>query len=369
MAMSKRIFNFSAGPAVLARSVLEEAQQAVAELSGQGISILEISHRSKAFEAVLAETRSLLVELLRIPANYKILFLQGGSSLQFTMVPINFLRGTGRTADYVLTGTWGTKAFQEAQRQGTARAAWDGKRHNYSRLPEGDELKFSPDAAYVHITSNETIQGVEFPAEPDTGATPLVCDASSNFLSRPVAMDRYGLIYACAQKNAGIAGLTVVIIRDDLLARAGDNLPSMLDYKLMAANDSLYNTPPVFAIYVLMLVARWLKNEVGGLAKMAGVNREKARLLYDVLDEHPDFYRGHARRDSRSMMNVTWRLPSEELETVFVKQAQARGLVDLKGHRSVGGIRASIYNAMPREGVTALRDLMLEFSRQHAASV
>jgi phosphoserine aminotransferase len=266
MAMSKRIFNFSAGPAVLARSVLEEAQRAVVELGGQGMSILEISHRSKAFEAVLAETRSLLVELLAIPANYKILFLQGGSSLQFTMVPINFLRGTGRTADYVLTGTWGTKAFHEAQRQGTARAAWDGKRDNYSRLPEGDELKFSPDAAYVHMTSNETIQGVEFPAEPDTGAVPLVCDASSNFLSRPVAMDRYGLMYACAQKNAGIAGLTVVIVRDDLLERAGDNLPSMLDYKLMAANDSLYNTPPVFAIYVLLLVARWLKNEVGGLA-------------------------------------------------------------------------------------------------------
>jgi phosphoserine aminotransferase len=216
------------------------------------------------------------------------------------------------------------------------------------------------------MTSNETIQGVEFSGEPATGSIPLVCDASSNFLSRPVAVDRYGLIYACAQKNAGIAGVTVVIIREDLLERVPKKLPPMLDYKLMAANDSLYNTPPVFGIYVLMLVARWLKNEIGGLEKMAARNREKAQLLYEVLDNHPDFYRGHARADSRSMMNVTWRLPSEELEAALVKQAAARGLVDLKGHRSVGGLRASIYNAMPREGVAALRDLMLEFCKQHA---
>jgi phosphoserine aminotransferase len=364
--MSKRVFNFSAGPAVLPKSVLDEAQQAVVELPGQGMSILEISHRSKAFETALAEAKTLIRELLGIPAGYQILFLQGGSSLQFSMVPMNLLRGSGQTADYVLTGTWGTKAFQSAQLEGSVRAAWDGKPHNYSHLPTQDELKFTSKAAYVHITSNETIQGVEFPSEPETGSIPLVCDASSNFLSRPIAVERYGLIYACAQKNAGIAGVTVVIIRDDVLNRVPKDLPPMLDFKLQAANDSLYNTPPVFAIYVLLLVARWLKNDIGGLAKMAAANRAKAELLYDVLDKHPDFYRGHARPDSRSMMNVTWKMPSEELEQAFLKQAQSQGLVDLKGHRSVGGIRASIYNAMPREGVATLRDLMLEFRQANA---
>lgn len=367
--MSKRVYNFSPGPAVLPVKVLEEAQQAVRELPGVGMSILEISHRSRAFEGIMVEAKALLTELLGIPAGYSIAFLQGGSSLQFSMIPMNFLRGTGKTADYILTGTWGTKAFQEAQREGSARAVWDGKSHNYAYLPGQSELHFGSDAPYVHITSNETIQGVEFPAEPDTGRLPLVCDASSNFLSRPVAVDRYAMLYACAQKNAGIAGVTAVILRDDMLERVPKNLPAMLDFKLHVANDSLYNTPPVFGIYVLLLVARWLKQDIGGLAQMAQKNREKAQLLYDVIDRVPDFYRGHARRDSRSMMNVTWRLPSEELEQAFVKQAQARDLVDLKGHRSVGGIRASIYNAMPREGVAALRDFMLEFQRQHGAGV
>jgi phosphoserine aminotransferase len=364
--MSKRVFNFSAGPAVLPLNVLEEAQRAVAELPGTGMSILEIGHRSKSFAAIMAEAKQHLSELLGIPSGYSVLFLQGGSSLQFSMLAMNLLGGTGRTADYILTGTWGTKAFQEAQREGTARAAWDGKPHNYSHLPAAGEPDLSADAAYVHITSNETIQGVEFRDEPPPLGAPLVCDASSNFLSRPVDVARYGLIYACAQKNAGIAGVTVVIVRNDLLERVPKGLPSMLDYRLQAANDSLYNTPPVFAIYVLLLVARWLKNEIGGLARMADINREKAGLLYEVLDRHPDFYRGHARADSRSMMNVTFRLPSEELEAAFASAAAARGLVDLKGHRSVGGMRASIYNAMPREGVAALRDLMLEFHQTHA---
>ncbi|HEV3136679.1 MAG TPA: 3-phosphoserine/phosphohydroxythreonine transaminase [Pirellulales bacterium] len=363
--MSKRVVNFSAGPAVMPVKVLEQAQRAVVELDGQGMSILEISHRSKLFDGILAESKVLLRELLDIPEGYSILFLQGGSSLQFSMVPMNFLRGTGQTADYIPTGSWGSKAFEEAKREGTARSIWEqGNAANFSHLPDQGELKFSPGAAYAHITSNETIQGVEFPSEPDTGSIPLVCDASSNFLSRPVAVDRYGLIYACAQKNAGIAGVTVVIVRDELLARVPKGLPPMLDYRLQAENDSHYNTPPVFAVYVLMLVCRWLKNDIGGLAEMAQINRQKAKLLYDVLDEHPSFYRGHARADSRSMMNVTWRLPSEELEAAFVKGAQARGLVDLKGHRSVGGIRASIYNAMPREGVVTLRDYMLEFRKQ-----
>jgi phosphoserine aminotransferase len=364
--MSKRVFNFSPGPAVLPTVVLQQAQAAVAEMPGTGSSILEISHRSKAYDAVSDEAKSLLTQLLDIPAGYSILFLQGGASLQFSMVPMNLLRGTGKTADYILTGSWGKKAFVEAQRAGSAHAAWDGKADNYSRLPGADEPKLTDGAAYVHVTANETIQGVEFSAEPALGPAPVVCDASSNFLSRPIDVGRYGLIYACAQKNAGIAGVTVVIIRDDLLSRVPVDLPPMLDYRLQAENDSHYNTPPVFGVYVLLLVARWLKAEVGGLANMARMNRDKARLLYDLLDKYPEFYRGHARADSRSQMNVTWRLPNEELEAQFVKQATARDLVDLKGHRSVGGIRASIYNAMPVEGVTALCDFMLEFRTAHA---
>jgi phosphoserine aminotransferase len=363
--MPERVFNFSAGPAVLPLKVLDEAAQGVRELAGQGMSILEISHRAKPVEAIIDEARQLLTELLGIPSGYSILFLQGGSSLQFSMVPMNLLGGTGKSADYVVTGSWAAKALEAARLEGVARVAWDGKPHKFTRTPRQDEINFDPGAAYVHMTANETIQGIEFTAEPSTGTVPLVCDASSNFLSRPVDVARYGLIYACAQKNAGIAGVTVVIIRDDLLARVPDGLPPMLDYKLQAANDSRYNTIPVFAVYVLMLVARWLKNDVGGLAKMAAINRDKAKLLYDVLDRHAEFYKGHAQPDSRSMMNVTWRLPSEELEAAFLKQAKERKLVDLKGHRSVGGIRASIYNAMPREGVEALRELMVEFQERH----
>jgi phosphoserine aminotransferase len=282
------------------------------------------------------------------------------------MVPINFLRGTGKPADYILTGSWGEKAIQEAAREGSAQVAWNGKAENHVRAPQQEELDLDPNAAYAHFTSNETIQGVEFPSEPDTGTVPLICDGSSDFLSRPIAVERYGLIYAGAQKNAGPAGVTIVIIRDDLLERVPDNLPAMLDYRLQAKNKSLYNTPPAFAIYIVMLVTRWLLEQIGGLEKMAALNREKAALLYDAIDRSEGFYRGHARPDSRSMMNVTWRLPSEELEKEFVKQAQPLGLYELKGHRSVGGIRASIYNAMPPEGVSALRDFMLEFQRQHA---
>jgi len=362
--MSPRVFNFSAGPAVLPLKVLMEAQAGVLELPGVGASILEISHRSKPFDAVITEARALLTELLEIPSGYSILFLQGGSSLQFTMLPMN-LQGDA-TADYVLTGSWGKKALEEAKRQGKVNIAWDGKADNYSHLPGEGEAKLSDGAAYVHITANETIQGVEFAGDPKFGSAPLVCDASSNFLSRPIDISRYGVVYACAQKNAGIAGVTVVIIRNDLLERSPKGMAPMLDYRLQAENDSLYNTPPVFAIYVLMLVCRWLKQDVGGLAAMDKLNREKAKLLYDVIDKNPDFYRGHARPDSRSQMNVTWRLPSEELEAAFIKAAKERDLIELKGHRSVGGIRASIYNAMPKEGVEKLRDLMLEFSKQHA---
>jgi phosphoserine aminotransferase len=362
--MVERVYNFSPGPAVLPLPVIEEAQRHLVALPGVGMSVLEISHRSKCFEAIQAETKQALVELLGIPSGYQILFLQGGASLQFSMVPMNLLGG--KPADYITTGSWGQKALEEAKRTGEARVAWDGKADNYNRLPAASELKLNPTAAYVHITSNETIQGVQFQETPATGSVPLVADLSSDFLSRPVPVARHGLIYACAQKNAGIAGVTVVIVRDELLAKAPENLPPMLDYRLQAKNDSLYNTPPVFAVYILSLITKWLKNEVGGLAKMAERNTAKAKLLYDVLDGSKGFYRGHARPECRSAMNVTWRLPSEELETTFVKEAKAKGLHELKGHRSVGGIRASIYNAMPAEGVKALRDFMVDFQKRNA---
>jgi phosphoserine aminotransferase len=274
---------------------------------------------------------------------------------------MNLLRGQSQPAQYVLTGSWGKKAREEAVKEGQVEVAWDGKSSNYNRLPKASELKLSPQAAYVHVTSNETIEGVQFLNEVDTSGAPLVCDASSDFMCRPLPIDRYGLIYACAQKNAGPAGVTVVIVRDDLLERSRDDLPGYCNYKAHAEEDSMYNTPPTFAIYVLNLVCEWLLHEIGGLDKMLQRNREKAKLLYDVLDANADFYRGHAELDSRSLMNVTFRLPSDEIEKKFLSGAEKRGLTSLKGHRSVGGIRASIYNAMPLEGVELLRDYMLEF--------
>ncbi|HTQ39359.1 MAG TPA: 3-phosphoserine/phosphohydroxythreonine transaminase [Pirellulales bacterium] len=362
--MTERVFNFSPGPAVLPVSVLEHAQRELLALPGVGMSILEISHRSKAFDAILAEATQGLRDLLGVPEGYHLLFLQGGASLQFTMVAMNLLRGTGKSADYVLTGTWGKKAIEEARREGEAHVSWDGKATNYDRLPKSGELKLTPSAAYVHYTDNETIQGVEFPSPPEVGGVPLVCDASSNFLSKPVPISKYGLLYACAQKNAGPSGVTVVIIRDDVMQGAAPNLPPMLDYRQYAANESRYNTPPTFGIYVVMLICRWLKNEIGGLAKMQELNRSKAALLYDVLDQHPKFYQGHAQANCRSQMNVTFRLPNEEIEKAFLEGAKQHKLIDLKGHRSVGGIRASIYNAMPRAGVETLRQYMLDFVKQ-----
>lgn len=364
--MEKRVYNFAAGPAVLPLPVLEEAQRHLLALPGAGMSVLEVSHRSKWFEEIIETAEANLRQLLSLPDQYHILFLQGGASLQFSMVPMNFLRGSSQSADYVLTGSWSEKARREAQREGAARVAWSGQDEGYVRVPGPTELDLDPNAAYLHFTSNETIQGVEFPREPDTGDVPLVCDASSDFLSRPIPIHRYALIYAGAQKNAGPAGLTIVIIRDDLLERVPENLPTMLDYRVQVKNKSLYNTPPVFAVYITMLVTRWLLDEIGGLDNMAAINRQKAHLLYDAIDRSDGFYRGHAQPDSRSLMNVTWRLPTEELEKEFVKQAQARGLYELKGHRSVGGLRASIYNAMPVDGVQALCDFMIEFQKQPA---
>jgi phosphoserine aminotransferase len=360
--MTERIYNFSAGPAVLPVPVLEEAQRDMLSLPGVGMSVMEISHRSKTFDEIIGSAESSLRELLGIPENYKVLFLQGGASLQFSMIPINLL-AEGQTADYIITGSWGKKALKEAKRVGTTNVVADTADSRYSRTPEQHELKLSADAAYVHLTSNETIEGVEWKQLPDVGDVPLISDASSNILSRPEPLERYALIYAGAQKNMGPSGLTLVIIREDLLERAPSGLHTMLDYRTHVENNSLYNTPNTWGIYILNLVCKWLKGK-GGLEGMQRENEAKAALLYDAIDA-TDFYRGHAAPEARSLMNVTFRLPSEELEKQFVKEATAAHLDGLKGHRSVGGLRASIYNAFPREGVEALVEFMKEFERKN----
>ncbi|NDC63070.1 MAG: 3-phosphoserine/phosphohydroxythreonine transaminase [Planctomycetia bacterium] len=365
--MTERVFNFSPGPAVLPVEVLERVREDMLALPGVGISVLEISHRSAAFDRILEETVHELRDLLGIGSDHELVFVQGGASLQFSMVPMNLLRGLPAAADFILTGTWGGLAAKEAAREGRTHVAWDGGATNHDRIPAAEEIRLSANPAYVHITSNETIQGVQWKRDPDVGGAPLVCDCSSDFLSRPIDVARHGLIYACAQKNAGIAGVTAVIIRKDLLARCRDDLPTMLDYRTHVKNGSRANTPPVFAVYVLGLVCRWIRERMGGLAGMQRHNAAKARLLYEALDHSGGFYAGHARPECRSDMNVTFRLPDESLEKAFVKGATARGLVDLKGHRSVGGIRASIYNAMPVEGVEALRDFMVEFQKSGGA--
>jgi phosphoserine aminotransferase len=362
--MTERIFNFSAGPAVLPEPVLKQAQQDLFALPGVGMSVLEISHRSAPFEQIIKEAEEDLRKLLAIPDNYKVLFLQGGASLQFTMIPMNLLP-QGASADYILTGSWGQGALKEAQKLGTVREAASTADTNFNRLPAAAETKLDPNAAYVHFTSNETIFGVEFQTEPQFGDAPLVCDMSSNFISKPVDVAHYGLIYAGAQKNAGPAGATIVIIRADLLERAPDNLPAMLDYRNLAKNGSMYNTPPCFAIYLCGLVFKWALNE-GGLAALHAKNAAKAKLLYDAIDTSDGYYRGHAEKECRSLMNVTFRLPSEELEKKFVKEATAAKLDGLKGHRSVGGLRASIYNAFPLAGVEKLVEFMSEFQRNNA---
>ena len=360
--MTERIFNFSAGPAVLPVPVLEKARDEMLSLPGVGMSVMEISHRSKTFDAIHQGAKAGLSELLGIPENYHVLFLQGGASLQFSMVPLNFLRDGG-SADYILTGSWGKKAVKEAKKHGTASVAADMADSRYNRVPAQDELRLDPAAAYVHVTSNETIEGVEWKEEPQVGDAPLVCDASSDICSRPVDVSKYAVIYAGAQKNLGPSGVTVVILRDDLLQRIPDGLDTMLDYRTHAQADSLYNTPNTWGIYILDLVCKWMK-EQGGLDAMQRRNEEKARKIYEAIDS-TDFYRGHAAPDSRSDMNVTFRLPTEELEKKFAAEATAEGLDVLKGHRSVGGIRASIYNAFPRAGCAALVEFMRAFERKN----
>jgi phosphoserine aminotransferase len=362
-----RIYNFSAGPATMPVPVLEEVQRNLLELPSAGMSVLEMSHRSATFEAILASAQEGVRKLYGLPDEYHILFLQGGASLQFAMVAMNLL-AEGDTADYILSGQWSQKALKEAQKVATAcnaqvRVAGSTAYEKFRRIPRQDELALSPGATYVHITTNNTIFGTQWRGAPQTNGVPIVADASSDIFCQPLEIERYGLIYAGAQKNAGPAGVTLVIVRDDLPRATSAHLPTMLDYKTHVKSNSLYNTPNTFGIYVMDLVCKWMLR-LGGLEEMRRINREKAAELYAAIDA-TDFYRGHAETESRSLMNVTFRLPDEDLEKLFVKEATAAGLDGLKGHRDVGGLRASIYNAFPREGVTALVQFMREFERRH----
>ncbi len=356
-----RIYNFQAGPAALPLPVLERAKEELLDYAGAGMSIMEMSHRGKAFDAVIKAAEANLRRLLGVPDDYAVLFLQGGASLQFAMVPLNLL-GPGQSADYVHTGSWAGKAVKEAKFVGDARLAWDGKADAYMRVPAPDELQLTPGAAYVHITSNETIGGIQYRAFPKPQA-PLVADMSSDILCRPFDVKAFGLIYAGAQKNLGPSGVTLVILRKDLAERAPEKLPAMLRYKTHLPEPSLYNTPNTWGIYLLKIVTEWI-DSIGGLDRLRETNERKAALLYETLDGS-SYWKPCARKDSRSIMNVTWRLASEALEKKFVEEATRAGLDGLKGHRSVGGIRASIYNAVPEEGVRALVQFMGEFERRN----
>jgi phosphoserine aminotransferase len=357
-----RIYNFSAGPAVLPLEVLEEAREHLLSLPGVGMSILEVSHRSKTFEDILAGAEADLRKLGNVPDNYKVLFLQGGASLQFSMVPMNLLP-QGASADYIVTGAWSQKAVKEAKRVGGVKIAASTEGENFDRIPKQEELKLDSNAAYLHYTTNNTIFGTEFHYVPDAGNVPLVADASSDIFSGPIDVSKFGLIYAGAQKNLAPAGMTLVIIREDLLARTPTSLPTMLQYTIHSENGSMYNTPPVFTIYVMRLVLAWLLKN-GGLAAVEKANRRKADKLYAEIDR-TGFYKGHAEADSRSRMNVTFRLPTEDLEKRFAKESTVAGLDGLKGHRSVGGMRASIYNAFPESGIDALVQFMQEFENKN----
>jgi phosphoserine aminotransferase len=355
-----RVFNFGAGPAVLPEPVLRQVQEHLLALPGAGMSVLEISHRSAAFEEILTAAETNIRTLAGIPDDYHVLFLQGGASQQFAMVPMNLL-GAGTVADYVVTGAWARKAAAEARKTGSVHIAATTEPTGFTRVPDPAELALTPGAAYVHVTSNNTIAGTQWPELPDVGGAPLVVDASSDVLSRPIDVARTGLLYAGAQKNLGPAGVTVVIVRDDLVRSAPSGLPTLMRYDTFADSRSLHNTPPVFAIYVVALVTTWIR-DAGGLAEMARRNERKAQAIYGAIDRTA-FYRGAAEPGSRSRMNVTFRLPTPELDALFVREAAAAGLAGLKGHRSVGGQRASIYNAFPEAGAAALVDFMREFER------
>ncbi|WEA37956.1 3-phosphoserine/phosphohydroxythreonine transaminase [Lysinibacillus fusiformis] len=361
--MTQRAYNFNAGPSALPQEVLEKAQQQLVDFRDSGMSIMEMSHRSAIFDEVHNEAIALLKKLYAIPENYEVLFLQGGASLQFTMVPMNFL-STDQKASYVLSGSWSEKAFKEAKFFGTPVEAASTKENQYSHIPALADIQFNEDDAYVHITSNNTIYGTQWKDYPNTGDVPLVADMSSDILSKPIDIQKFGLIYAGAQKNLGPSGVTVVIIRKDLLEKANKNIPTMLKYTTHADSNSLYNTPPTFGIYMLGEVLKWVESN-GGVAAVEKHNELKAKVIYDAIDNSNGFYKGHATPESRSLMNITFRVTDEELEKLFLAEAKAAGFVGLNGHRSVGGCRASTYNAVPLEACEALRDFMVDFQQKH----
>ena len=355
----KRVYNFSAGPSMLPEKVLRTAADEMLDYHGSGQSVMEMSHRSKVYDGIIKETESLLREVMNIPDNYKVLFLQGGASSQFAMVPLNLMTGSGK-ADFVLTGQWATKAYKEAARYGEANVVASSKDKTFSYIPKLDPSTFTKDADYFHICLNNTIYGTKWNTLPETGNVPLVADISSCILSEPIDVSRFGLLYAGAQKNMGPAGLTVVIIREDLIGRAKDFTPTMFNYQTHADNDSMFNTPPCYAIYICKLVLDWIKNDIGGLEKMKELNEKKAKVLYDFLDSSK-LFKGTVVPEDRSLMNIPFVTGSEELDAKFVKEAAAHDFVNIKGHRSVGGMRASVYNAMPIEGVEKLVAFMKEF--------
>jgi phosphoserine aminotransferase len=358
----KRVFNFSAGPAVLPEEVLHQAKEEMLDWRGSGMSVMEMSHRGKEFISIHAQAEKDVRELMGIPANYKVLFMQGGAIGENAIVPMNLLRGKS-SIDFVNTGEWSKKSIKEAKKYAAANIAASGESNGFTGIPDQATWKLDPNAAYVHICSNETIGGVQYHFTPNTGSVPLVADMSSDILSRPIDVTKYGLIYGGAQKNMGPSGVTLVVVRDDLIGQALPITPSAFDYKQQAENDSMYNTPPTYAIYIAGLVFQWIKKQ-GGLTAMDAHNRKKAALIYDYLDT-TKFYTNPVARNDRSLMNVPFRLPNESLDEPFLKGAQAAGMIQLKGHRSVGGMRASIYNAMPIAGVEALVAYMKEFERKN----
>lgn len=358
-----RVYNFSAGPSMLPETVLKKAAAEMLDYQGSGQSVMEMSHRSKVYDGIIQEAQRLMREVMGIPDNYKVLFLQGGASSQFAAVPMNLMTKSGK-ADYVLSGQFSTKAYKEAARYGDCKVVASSKDDNFSHIPALNPKEFRSDADYFHICLNNTIYGTVWHDLPDTGEVPLVADVSSCILSRPIDVSKFGLLYAGAQKNVAPAGLTIVIVREDLLGEPMEATPTMFNYKVMAENDSMYNTPPCWSIYICKLVLEWIKSDIGGLEEMEKRNVRKAQLLYDFLDSS-SLFKGCAEKDSRSIMNVTFVTGDKDLDAKFVKESEAAGFVNLKGHRSVGGMRASIYNAMPEEGVAKLVEFMKKFEQDN----
>ncbi|MFS1511665.1 3-phosphoserine/phosphohydroxythreonine transaminase [Chengkuizengella sp. SCS-71B] len=359
--MSNRAYNFNAGPAALPLEVLQKAQEELVDYQGIGMSIMEISHRSAEYEQLNGETQELLSELLNIPSGYKTLFLQGGASTQFAMIPLNFFNAS-KVSNYIITGSWGKKALKESKLIGETIVS--AQPEKFSHIPDITQLQLHNHSAYLHITSNETIEGIQYQQFPDTGSIPLIADMSSDILCRPIDISQFGMIYAGAQKNLGPSGVTLVVLREDLLEDIPDHIPTMLRYDTHINANSLYNTPPVYSVYMVNLVLKWIK-EKGGLDQIEKMNREKTKLIYDVIDESQGFYIGTVDQKDRSIMNIPFRLKDEQLEKQFLKQSQENGFVGLKGHRSVGGMRASTYNAVPYDSCKALSEFMIEFQKRN----